>query len=102
MPRCSAQECDATPTWAVWDLTDHDSKWAALLENAVTKVDLHYAPWTESQPGFWCRHITICFSGTSLQIVMGGAVAGVLVPSTDNVAILDSSASLPELAMPSQ
>jgi hypothetical protein len=29
---------------AVWDLTTHDGKWAVLLGNAVTKVDLHYTP----------------------------------------------------------
>lgn len=78
---------------AIADVSGDTRVWADLLDGALAGVELHYRPWPSG--GFWCERIT--FVGrTRVDIVLGDASDGVLVPAADNVAIVHPGSCVPE------
>ncbi|MDX6248938.1 MAG: hypothetical protein QOF10_2298 [Kribbellaceae bacterium] len=83
---------------AIWDVSTRASNWRPLIGNRLTGLELHYLPWDDQESGFWCQHITFRSEGSSVEVVMGDADNGVLVPSADNVAVLQAGTPLPRWA----
>lgn len=80
---------------AIWDVGERAPSWAPMVDRRVTGVDLHYVPWDEGRGSSWCRHITLHCEDGQVQVVMGDADGGLLVPSANNVAVLHRGTSLP-------
>lgn len=80
---------------AVWDLSCARGSWTHIIGTRVTRVDLHYLPWDKAGGPLWCPRITICCERGSVDVVMGTARDGQLVPSADDVAVLHPGQPLP-------
>ncbi len=79
---------------AVWNIT-HATAWEPMISEPLTRVDLHYIPWDERGTGFWCPRVTLQ-SQSAIEIILGDAHNGVLVPSADNLAVLHPGTPLPD------
>src|SRR3954468_13836966 len=64
----------------------------------VTVGDLHCVPCDEEDGSLCCPRITFHGKAGCVEVVMGDAQGGVLVPSADNVAVLHPGTSLPWLS----
>ncbi|WP_258724942.1 hypothetical protein [Cellulomonas sp. NS3] len=80
---------------AIWDVGEHAPSWAPMVGGRVTGVDLHYVPWDEALGSFWCPRITIRGEGDRVDVVLGDSLDGVLVPSSDNIAVVHPGTPLP-------
>lgn len=80
---------------AIWTVEDRTAAWALMVNQRVVGVDLHYRSWDEGGESLWCPHVTLRGERGRLEVVMGDAERGALVPSADNVAVLHPSRSLP-------
>jgi hypothetical protein len=80
---------------AIWEVGERTVSWASMVGRRVTGVDLHYIPWDEESGSLWCPHITFHSEASPVEVVMGDAQGGALVPSADNVAVLHPGTSLP-------
>ncbi|QYJ02869.1 hypothetical protein KUV85_11040 [Nocardioides panacisoli] len=74
----------------IWDVGARTPAWRLLVGRRITGVDLHYEPWDEETGSLWCPRITVRGESGRVEIVMGDAENGLLVPSADNVAVLHS------------
>lgn len=79
----------------IWEVGERTASWKPMVGRRVTGVDLHYVPWDEARGSLWCPHITFHGEGGRVEVVMGDAESGVLVPSADNVAGLHPGTALP-------
>ncbi|MCW2782740.1 MAG: hypothetical protein JWR35_3189 [Marmoricola sp.] len=74
---------------AVWDVTS-TAGWAGLLEAPISSADLRLLP-----DGRSCPRLTLVAGHATVEIIMGDAKDGVLVPADDNLAVLCPPAELP-------
>lgn len=81
---------------AIWSVGDRTGTWTPVIEAPIAGVRLHYRPWQDGFPGFWCPHITFHAADTSLHVVLGDADSGALAPSANNIAVLHSTTLPPE------
>lgn len=79
---------------AMWTVGERAVNWAAMVGTRISAVDLHYVPWTEGDEGQWCPHITFHGEHARVDVVIGDARDGQLVPSADNVAVLHAGTAL--------
>ncbi|XVS61252.1 hypothetical protein ACQPYE_23435 [Actinosynnema sp. CA-299493] len=79
---------------AIWSVGDRTDTWASVVGTPITGVRLHYR-WEDVARAFWCPHITFDTAGAAVHVVLGDAEDGVLVPSSDNVAVLHPATPLP-------
>lgn len=79
---------------AIWDVQP-TTAWAHLASAPITYVDLHYTPWHEHGPSYWCPRITLRTENDAVQIIMGDAQDETLVPSADNIAVLHPGVARP-------
>lgn len=80
---------------AIWDVGERSASWAPMIGRRVAGVNLHYFPWDEPTGGLWCPRITFHGEDACVEVLMGECRDGVLVSSSDNVAVLHPGASLP-------
>jgi hypothetical protein len=80
---------------AIWAVGERTASWASMVGGRVTGVDLHYVPWDEERGSLWCPRITFNGEAGRVEVVMGDAQGGTLVPSADSVAVLHPGTSLP-------
>src|SRR5690606_29278670 len=80
---------------AVWDVSAGSPAWVPAIGEKVTRVDLHYVPWDRRERSFWCPRITIRCGGRAVEVVMGDADDGALIPSADNLAVRHAGSPLP-------
>ncbi len=80
---------------ATWSVEDRSGTWAHLVGTAITGLDLHYRPWDADQGSLWCSRITFRGERGRVEVVMGDSEDGRLVPSADNVAVLQAGRTLP-------
>jgi hypothetical protein len=68
----------------------------------VDDVLLHYHPWSESDPGYWCTRATIVVvDGNRVAVLLGGwaSPSSALGPAADNLAVLLDPAAPPEFEL---
>lgn len=85
---------------AVWDVSDWPP-WADCIGKPVDDVLLHYHPWSESDPGYWCTRATIVVDGNRVEVMLGGwaSPSSALGPAADNLAVLLDPSALPEFEL---
>ena len=72
---------------AIWDVSQ-ERHLAPLIGKRVDWVNLlRYRPWSDDGE-LWCPHISIRIAGIDVEVIMGDAENGALVPSADCVAVL--------------
>jgi hypothetical protein len=74
---------------AVWDVTACVG-WAGLREAQISSADLQPSP-----DGLSCPRLTLVAGEALVEIIMGDAKDGALVPADDNLAVLCAPADLP-------
>lgn len=93
--RLIASTLDHNPDVAVCDVGT-TSRWRPLVGKAIAAIYLHYIPWAPHE-GFWCTRVHIDFGSTNVVLLLGElTIAGELVPSADNIAVLFDPVTLPE------
>jgi len=82
---------------AVWTVTQQPP-WSACVGQTISDVLLHYHPWSDSEPGYWCTRATIVVEHNRVEIILGGWASpnSALGPAADNLAVLLDPDSLPD------